>query len=119
MKEYEILFIVKPHQSDETNQEVVSTFEKWITSTGGEVTLMKPWGLKELATVFDKHTHGYYVQCQFKAGNETLNEIKNRLAVSEVIFRHLMVTLDSIQSSKPPKVKVKKAAAQPKVAVEG
>jgi len=100
MKAYEILFIIKPHLPEETNQEILTSFQHWITSTGGEILLFKPWGLKELATVLDKFTHGYYVQCHFKGTNKTLTEIKNRIAVSETIFRNLLVTLDSVQSEK-------------------
>ncbi len=100
MNAYEILFIIKPHLAEEANEEIMKSFQGWVTSTGGEVTLFKPWGLRELATVFEKHTHGFYVQCQFKCGNPTLAEIKTRLGVSETVFRYLLVTLDSVQSDK-------------------
>ncbi len=96
MREYEILYIIKPHLPDEDYTKIVAAFEGWITSNGGEIILSNVMGLKELATVFDKKTHGYYVQCQFKSGNEALLEIQSKLAVNEIIFRHLLVTLDSI-----------------------
>ncbi len=101
MKAYETLFIIRPHLAEDVNEEIMKSFQEWITSTGGEITLFKPWGLRELATVLDKNTHGFYVQCQFKGTNKTLTEIKNRIAVSETIFRHLTVTLDSVVSDKP------------------
>lgn len=113
-KEYEILFIMKPHLSEEAYAEATATFQTWITSTGGEVTLLKPLGLKELATIFDKQTHGYYVQCQFKSGNPTLVELRSRIKVSETIFRYLIVTLDSIVAKeRPEKPKKAKKAASP------
>ena len=97
MREYEILYIIKPHLSEEDYTKIIHTFEGWITQNGGEILLSNVMGLKELATVLDKQTHGYYVQCQFRSGNEALDEIATRLGVSETIFRHLLVTLDSIQ----------------------
>ncbi len=118
-KAYEILFIIKPHLPEETNQEIISAFQGWITNNEGEVTLMNPWGIKELATVLDKFTHGYYVQCQFKGTNKTLNEIKNRIAVSETIFRHLLVTLDSVFTDKKPKEKKARAPKAVAATVEG
>lgn len=106
------MLIIKPHLSEEKYQEVISGFEKWITSTGGEITLLKPWGTRELATEFDKNTHGYYVQCQFKAENATLEELNSRLRVNESIFRFLLVTMDSIRPKNPRVEKVKKPKAE-------
>lgn len=100
-KSYEILFIIKPNLAEDVTEEILKSFQGWVTNNEGEILLFKPWGLKELATVFDKMTHGYYVQCQFKGTNKTLTEIKNRFAVSETVFRNLVVTLDSVQSDKP------------------
>ena len=116
-KEYEILFIMKPHLSEEAYAEATATFQNWITSTGGEVTLLKPQGLKELATIFDKNTHGYYVQCQFKSGSPTLIELRDRIKVSEVIFRYLIVTLDSIIGKEKPEKpkKAKKVSSAPPI----
>ena len=84
------------------------------SSTGAMgLVINKPTDV-DLATVFDKLTHGYYVQCQFKGTNKTLAEIKNRIAVSETIFRQLTVTLDSVQSDKPaPERKPMRKAAAP------
>ncbi len=106
--EYEILFIMKPHLGEEIYTETITTFQSWITSTGGEIVSLKPLGTRELATIFNKFSQGYYVQCHFKGNNATLDEIQNRVRVSEIIFRQLVVTIDSI-IEKPRPEKEKKA----------
>lgn len=120
MREYEILYIIKPHLPEEDYTKIIQNFEGWITQKGGELLLSNPIGLKELATVFDKQTSGYFVQCQFKGNNEVLDEIHTRLAVSESIFRHLLVSLDSIlqkPGSKRLTKKEKKAKKEADVSV--
>jgi small subunit ribosomal protein S6 len=101
---YEILFIIKPHLSDEIYEKTVQTFEEILKQNEGEVLLLEKIGLKPLASKLEnKYTKGYYVQCQFKGTNKTLTSIKRKLAVNENVFRHLIVKLDSIISSKPVK----------------
>ncbi|MGE4170479.1 MAG: 30S ribosomal protein S6 [Candidatus Margulisiibacteriota bacterium] len=118
MKEYEILFIVKPHLGDDQYQDLSDKFVSWVKDNGGDIIFIKPMGLRELGPTFGRHLQGYYIQSHFKATPKTLTEIKNRFAVTETVIRHLIVTLDSIQSSKPrvEKPKREKAEAQPQEA---
>ena len=119
-KEYEILFIMKPHLGEEVYTETIAAFQSWITGTEGEIVSLKTLGIRELATIFEKMNQGYYVQCHFKGTPATLTEIQNRIKVNEVIFRQLIVTIDSIvEKPKPEKEKKAKKTALAKPAEVG
>jgi len=93
---YELLYIIKPKLGDEVNKKVVENVQKWIVDNGGEVTLHKEIGTRDLSTHFEDFTQGYYVQVQFNATNDTLDELNQKLRVDEQILRYLNVTLESV-----------------------
>ncbi len=100
---YETLYIIKPKLGDDINKKVIEKVQKWITSNKGEILLHKEIGTKDLATNFEDFTQGYYVQVQFNATNETLDELNSKLRVNEEILRYLTVTLESV-TVEPAKV---------------
>ncbi len=100
MKEYEVLFILKPQLSEEERQQVLDAFQGWITKTKGEILMFEQIGLRDLAYEIEDQNKGFYVQCQFKGGNETLDEIAKRTHVEERIIRHLLVDLASTSGKK-------------------
>jgi small subunit ribosomal protein S6 len=97
-KEYEILYIIKPHLADENYTQHCEKFEKMVNENEGEIDFVKPLGIRDLATPIKKINQGYYIQSQFKATGKTLDKIQNKFAVDESIIRHLIVTMDSIQA---------------------
>ncbi|MCP4049158.1 MAG: 30S ribosomal protein S6 [bacterium] len=96
-REYELLFIIKPHLSKEEYKEMFERVQKYITDNKGEILLSSEPGLKELATPVNKITQGYFIQIQFAGNNKVLSEIKTYFSINENIIRNLIVRLDSIQ----------------------
>lgn len=103
MKEYEILFIIKPNLSEDRYKEIIENFKIWITKNEGEIIAIKPWGIKDLPKTFKKFTKGYFVESQFKATSKTLDALNKNIRVTEDIVRELIVTLESITNPKPKK----------------
>lgn len=99
MKEYEILFIMKANLPDEKYTAMIEAFKGWITGNEGEIMGIKPWGMRDLPITFQKHDRGYYVECQFKGSNKTLDAIKKNMAVNEDMVRNLIVLLDSLHKA--------------------
>jgi small subunit ribosomal protein S6 len=95
-KSYELITVLKPGLGEDGYKKFQETMIGWIEKTGGEIIHIKPWGLRELATIFKKQTQGYYIQTHFKGKKETLGEIDSRLYVDENVIRKLLVTLDSV-----------------------
>jgi len=127
-KGYELMVVLKPGLGEEAYKKNQENFKNWITKTGGEILLLKPWGLRELSTPFKKQSQGYYLQIQFNRGKTTLSELESRMRVDETIIRSLVVTLDSVnpeltgvveisesRQDKPKRAPRKEKVAQPQV----
>lgn len=99
IREYEILYIVKPGLGDEKVKTIHSNLQSWITSNGGEVTKFKDLGLRDLATEFHKCVQGHYGLCQFKGDIAVLQELNEKLRVTEDILRYLNVRLEDVESA--------------------
>jgi len=96
IRQYEILFIVKPHLSEEESKKVLDTFQSWITKSEGAIKSIKEIGLRELATEFKKYKKGYYVQCHFEGTPKTLETLNGYIRISEDIIRYLTLKLDEV-----------------------
>ncbi|MDR1998247.1 MAG: 30S ribosomal protein S6 [Candidatus Margulisbacteria bacterium] len=87
---YDLLYISKPELEDAAQKELLEKVKTLIESGGGKITNTDIWGKRELASLIDKHTQGYYVLLQFE-GPGTLNrEIENRFKINENILRHMI-----------------------------
>lgn len=107
MREYEILFIIKPHLSQEKYQELTDKVTTIITENEGEVTLLNPMGMREIAHELKKCTQGYYVQCQFNAKPSLIEELRERIRLDENFLREMVVLRETIE----PRKEVKEVAA--------
>jgi small subunit ribosomal protein S6 len=100
MKEYEILYIIKPNLGDEKYKEITEKIKEIITKNEGDAFDTKIIGMKTLAQPLSKFKQGYYVQIHFNATNNTLTKLQKHLEINEDVFRHLIVILDSIRPKK-------------------
>lgn len=99
-KEYDLVFIIKPNLADEEYSKLVDKVKEWLTKNQGEITLSNVMGSRELAQPLDRFSKGYYVHFQFMGTAKTVEVLKQNIKVTEVIFRHLLVTMDSLKSTR-------------------
>lgn len=104
MREYEIMYIVKPHLTEEETNSVVSGVESWITKTKGEVLSKEVLGLRDVATEFKGFTQGVYVIFRFLGNQVVLDDLTRRLNTSDFIIRNLIVTAESVTEKKAAEV---------------
>ena len=97
-KEYEILYIIKPNVGDNVVQEINANVQSWITNTGGEIIVFKEIGMRDLGTEFSKNKQGFYALCQFRGDNAVLDELNQRMRVTDGILRYINIKLDSSES---------------------
>ena len=112
MIEYEILFIMKAGLSEDRYNELIESFQGWVTKNEGSIMAMKPWGMKDLPETFQKYTKGYYVESQFKGTPKTLDALKKNISVTEDIIRQMVVRLDSVVNVSKKALKEKVVAAE-------
>ena len=95
MKNYEIMFIVRPTLGSEEVKEVVKNFENVIATNGGKVTEVTEMGQRELAYEIKKFKSGYYFVFQVEANDDKATKEFDRLAlISNDIIRHLITKIE-------------------------
>ncbi|MCK4352589.1 30S ribosomal protein S6 [candidate division WOR-3 bacterium] len=90
MREYENLIIFNPEIGEEAIDKRIDEIKKTINKKGEFLKLDK-WGSRRLAYPINKKEKGYYALLEFKAENETLQELNNKFKLSDDIMRHCIV----------------------------
>ena len=95
MRNYEIMFIVKPTLSDEEVKNVVKTFGEIITNNGSKLVETKDMGQRELAYEIKKFKSGFYYVFEVEANDDKAIKEFDRLAfISNDIIRHLITKIE-------------------------
>lgn len=90
MKNYEVMYIIKPMAEDAFNALVVK-FENIIKENGGEVSQTDSWGKKRLAYKIQDYTHGLYVLMAFKCDPEATKELHRVMDINQDVLRHMII----------------------------
>lgn len=91
MRNYEIMFIVRPTLTEEEIKKVAKNFENVLTTNGANVTNVKEMGQRELAYEIKKFRTGYYYVIDVQASNDKAIKEFDRLAlINNDIIRHLI-----------------------------
>jgi len=90
MRNYELMYIIRPDVEQETVQAVVEKFQGIIVN-GGEIVKQDVLGKRRLAYEINKHRDGTYVLVQFKASSEIVNELERVLKITDEVIRHMIV----------------------------
>ncbi|CEI74305.1 MULTISPECIES: 30S ribosomal protein S6 [Romboutsia] len=90
MRNYELVFVVKPNADEETREAVLNKVKE-VISTDGEVANVDVWGTRKLAYPIAKFNEGHYVLVNFSAGVELPKELDRNLKINENVIRHMIV----------------------------
>jgi len=91
LREYELIYIVRPDVEEEALEEISKKVDQVVTSNGGQVTEVKRWGKRRLAYPIQKLKEGYYVLNRIQLEPQMLKEVERSLTLSEEIIRYLIV----------------------------
>ena len=95
MRNYEIMFIVKPTLSEDETKKVVENFGKVLTDNGAKITDQKEMGQRELAYEIKEFKSGYYYLYFVEASNdEAINEFDRLAGISSDVIRHLITKIE-------------------------
>ena len=95
MKNYEIMFIVKPTLSDDETKKVVENFGNVLTSNCAKITGSKEMGNRELAYEIKKFKSGYYYVYFIEASDDkAINEFDRLALISSDVIRHLITKIE-------------------------
>ncbi len=93
MKNYELIYVLRPNLDDESKTAVLDKV-KAIIETSGEVEKVDVWGVRKLAYEIQKLNDGFYVLVNFKASTDLPKELDRNLKISDSVIRHMIVNLD-------------------------
>ena len=95
MKNYEIMFIVRPTLSEDEVKKVVKDFSQIITKNGGKVTKEENMGQRELAYEIKDFKSGYYFVFEIESKDDKAIKEFDRLAlINNDIVRHLITKVE-------------------------
>ena len=90
MKNYELVYVVRPNAEDEVKEAVFNKIQE-VISANGEVEKVDTWGNRKLAYQIAKFSEGFYVLVNFKASADLPKELDRNLKINENVIRHMIV----------------------------
>jgi ribosomal protein S6 len=101
MKRYEGLFILETAGKEEGIKDAIDKISSEITSAGGKVETVQKMDKKNFSRIADKkHNSGYYVNVIFESEPGTINQLKQRFALNEEVFRVLFTAANAPMPAK-------------------
>lgn len=91
MRDYEIMYIIRPDIEEEEQTALMERMNKVLTDNGAEIKEVEEMGKRRFAYTIDNYRDGYYVLINFKSDQEAINEFDRQANYSEDIVRHLIV----------------------------
>jgi small subunit ribosomal protein S6 len=109
LRDYEILYIVRPELDETQLNEAVASVNRLIENLGGKVQKTDLWGRRRLAYEVRHLREGQYVLTDFEVEPARVPEMEATLKISDTVFRHLIVRKpEPARNGKP-----KRGAAEP------
>ena len=90
MKNYELVYVVRPNAEDEVKEAVLNKIQE-VISANGEVEKVDTWGNRKLDYQIAKFSEGFYVLVNFKASADLPKELDRNLKINENVIRHMIV----------------------------
>ena len=95
MKNYEIMFIIRPTLGEDEVKKVVKDFSEIIKKNGGKVTKEENMGQREFAYEIKDFKSGYYFVFEVEAKDDKAIKEFDRLAlINTDIVRHLITKVE-------------------------
>jgi len=93
VREYEIVYVIRPDLSDEARVAKVERIHSLVTENGGEVTKTEDWGKRVLAYEIAHCTEGHYGFAEFRLAPTAVKSVEERLNIDEELLRYQIVSL--------------------------
>jgi len=94
MRNYEIIFIVRPDATEEDVEKLISQMEGVVTGTGGKMEKVEKMGRRRLAYRVAKQREGIYVLFRLQGSGDTVKEFERRLKVIDTVIKFMTVRID-------------------------
>ena len=111
-KHYESTIVINGVLDDDTITGIVNRVTEYMTRNGAVNLNADHWGRRRLAYPIEKKNNGYYVQFEFDAPGEIIQQLERFYQLDEQIIRYLTLTLDEKDLRKRADMRQRVAAAE-------
>ena len=94
MRRYELMLVLRPDVADDKSQTLIDRTTRGISTSGGQIVKVAPWGRRRLAYPIDRHREGSYHIILFEAPPEAIVELEHTLLITEEVLRHLVTRVE-------------------------
>ncbi len=95
MKNYELLFVLKPTLTDEEKSEKFDFIKSVLENNQCEIASIDDMGVRKLAYRIDKFQRGHYYVIYYKAQPSVIDEILRNLRYTEEVIRFLNIKYEN------------------------
>lgn len=106
MRNYEIVFLVHPDQSDQVPG-MIDRYKAEIEKYGGKVTRLENWGRRQLAYPIEKLHKAHYVLINCLASEQTIRNIENNFRFNDAVIRNLIIRTNGEITEESPMMKMR------------
>ena len=92
MRNYEMMYVIKPDLDEEKTTAVVEKFSALITNNGGEISSVDKWGKRRLAYEIQDYREGIYILVNFKGEAGTAHELDRVMKITDEILRFMILS---------------------------
>ena len=108
MRNYELVFIVHPDQSEQVPA-MIEKDQKLIKASKGSIHRLEDWGRLQLAYPIQKIHKAHYVLMNIECSLETLAELEHTFKFNDAIIRHLLFGTKIAVTSQSPMMREEKS----------
>jgi len=108
VRNYEIVFIVHPDQSEQVPA-MIERYRSTVTSRGGKLHRLEDWGRRQMTYPIQKMHKAHYVLMNIECDQETLVELEHAFKFNDAVLRHLIVKMDRAWTTPSPMMKEEKS----------
>ena len=106
MRNYEIVFLVHPDQSDQVPG-MIERYKSEIEKTGGKVHRLENWGRRQLAYPIQKLHKAHYVLMNIEASQEAIDAIEENFRYNDAVIRNLVLRTEEPVTEQSPMMKAR------------
>ena len=106
MRNYEIVFLVHPDQSDQVPG-MIERYSEIITKADGTIHRLEDWGRRQLAYPINKVHKAHYVLINAECSFEPIAELEEAFRFNDAVIRNMVIRTKNAVTEVSPLVKIK------------
>ncbi len=94
MRNYEIMYIIRPNIEEDAQKALVERFNGILTDNGAEINEVKQMGKKRLAYEINDFNSGIYIVLDINSNTEAIEEFSRLMKINDDVLRFMTLNLE-------------------------